>query len=184
MEGGTHTCYGKRTTALDFQGQGSKLKVTCTLNIVKACKQDKDRVAWIRTVKLGTHTSYGKGDFNCFQGQVPKVKVTLNIVLKPCKQEKDRIVWPFGLGLQNLVHVHLLVMARRTHCISMSGVRGQVHTLRIAVWPCKQDKDRIVWVRTVKLGTHTFYGMRSTPISFQGQVSKVKVMPKIFLKPR
>ena len=38
--------------------------------------------------------------------------------------------------------------------------------LNIAVKSCKQDKDKIIWVRTVKLGTHTCYGERMKPIDF------------------
>ena len=48
--------------------------------------------------------------------------------------------------------------------------------LNIVVNPCKQGiLDRVVWVRTFKLDTHTCYGKRITPIDFQGQGSKVKV---------
>ena len=47
--------------------------------------------------------------------------------------------------------------------------------LNIVVKPCKQDNDRIVWVRTVKLGTHSSYEKRTTPITFQDQGSKDKV---------
>ena len=45
-------------------------------------------------------------------------------------------------------------------------VKGHGHTLDVAK-PCKQDKDRIVWARTVKLRTHTSYDKRTT-IDFQG----------------
>ena len=57
----------------------------------------------------------------------------------------------------------------------MSGVKGQGHTLHIVVKPCKHDTDLTVSARTVKLGTHTIYDERTTPIDFQGQGSKVKV---------
>ena len=40
---------------------------------------------------------------------------------------------------------------------------------------CKEDTDRIVKASAVKLGTHTCYDKRTTPIVFQGQGSKVKV---------
>ena len=47
--------------------------------------------------------------------------------------------------------------------------------LDIVIKPCKQNKDRIVWVMTVKLGTHTCYGKKVTPIDVQYQVSEVKI---------
>ena len=39
--------------------------------------------------------------------------------------------------------------------------------LDIVFKPYKQDKDRIVWVRTVRYNTS--YGKRTTPIGFQGK---------------
>ena len=41
--------------------------------------------------------------------------------------------------------------------------------LNIVNNPCKQDKDGTVSARTVKLGTHTSYEIRTTPIAFQGR---------------
>ena len=41
----------------------------------------------------------------------------------------------------------------------------------IVVKPCKHDIDRTVPSRTIKLGTHTTYDKRTTPINFQGQRS-------------
>ena len=81
---------------------------------------------------------------------------------------------PFQLGPSDLVHI-LLVTRDNTYCFSRSGVKCQGHTLDIAVKPCKQDKDRIVRVRTIKLFTHTYYDKGTILISFQGQGSKVKV---------
>ena len=55
---------------------------------------------------------------------------------------------------------------------------------RLSVWASvrlsvhkafKQDTDRTVPARTVKLGTHTTYDKRTNPIDFQGHGSKVKV---------
>ena len=43
---------------------------------------------------------------------------------------------------------------------------------------CKHDTDWTVSARTVKLGTHTTYDKRTTPIDFQGHGSKVKVTCK------
>ena len=36
----TGTCYEKRTMPINFQGQGSKIKVTHLNIVVKPCKQD------------------------------------------------------------------------------------------------------------------------------------------------
>ena len=41
--------------------------------------------------------------------------------------------------------------------------------LDYVVKPSKHDTDRIVWVRTLRLGTHTSHDKRTTPISFQSQ---------------
>ena len=45
--------------------------------VVKPFKHDTDWIVGIKTVKLGTHTSYYKKTTpNAFQGQESKVKVT------------------------------------------------------------------------------------------------------------
>ena len=91
---GTHTTYDKRTNHIDFQGQGSKVKVTCwtlCLFVRKACKRDRDWTVPARAVKLGTHTTCDKRTNPIdFQGQGSKVKVTCwTLLLKPCKQDTD-----------------------------------------------------------------------------------------------
>ena len=47
--------------------------------------------------------------------------------------------------------------------------------LDIVVKPWQHDKDRIVQVRTGRLGSLTSYDKRATTIDFQVQWSKVKV---------
>ena len=81
---------------------------------------------------------------------------------------------PFKLGPSNFVHV-LLMTRGQTLLISRSGVKGQGHMLHIVIQPCKHDADITVPVRTVKLGKHTTYDKRTTPIDFQSHGSKVKV---------
>ena len=62
-------------------------------------------------------------------------------------------------------------------------VRGQRSRslINIVVKPCKQDYDRTVTARTVKLCTHTSYDKRTTPIAFQSQGSNIKVIAKALL---
>ena len=79
---------------------------------------------------------------------------------------------PFQLGPSNLVH--LLLTTRGRHLLIFK-VKGQGHTLQILVKPCKHDTDLTLPARTVKLGTHTSYDKRVSPIGFQGQRLKVKV---------
>ena len=62
-------------------------------------------------------------------------------------------------------------MTRGRHLLIVK-IRGQGHTLDIVVKPCKHDTDRTVPCRTIKLGIHTTYDKRTTPINFQGQSSR------------
>ena len=57
---GTHTTYDKRTNPIDFQGHGSKVKVTCYTLLLNLVKHDTDWTVSLTTVKLGTHTTYDK----------------------------------------------------------------------------------------------------------------------------
>ena len=90
-------------------------------SVREACKHDRDWTVPVRTVKLGTHTTYDKRTNPIdFQGQGSKVKVTcwtlfLNLV--------NRIqTEPFQLGPLNLVHI--LLMTRRQHLLIFK-VMGQ-----------------------------------------------------------
>ena len=40
-----------------------------------------------------------------------------------------------------------------SYLFSRSGVKGQGHTFDILFKPCKHDKDRIIWARTVRYNT-------------------------------
>ena len=59
--------------------------------------------------------------------------------------------------------------------------RSHLHMLNTVtvIKPCKQDKDRIIWAKIVRLDSHTCYGKMETSIAFQsrgeGGGSKVKV---------
>ena len=104
-----------------------------------------------------------------FQGQGSKVKVkcyTLLLNLVNIIQTE-----PFQLGPSNLEHI--LLMTRR-HLLVFK-VKGQGHMLDVVFKPCKHDKDRIVWVRTVKY--NTCYMVRGRhPLLFKVNV-KVKFGP-------
>ena len=127
---GTHTTYDKKTNPIDFQGHGSKVKVTrytLLLNIVvKPCKHDTDWTVSARTVKLGTHTTYDKRTNPIdFQGHGSKVKVThctllLNLV-NTIQTE------PFHLGLSNLVHV---LLTTRGRTLNFQGQGSKVKVTR------------------------------------------------------
>ena len=142
-------------------------------SVRKACKHDRDWTVPARAVKLGIHTTYDKRTNPIdYQGQGSKVKVTrwtllLNLV-NTIQTE------PFELGLSNLVHILLMTRGRTLLIFKVRG-KGQGRTLQIVVKPCKRDTDWTISARTVKLGTHTTYDKRTTPIDFQGQGSKVKV---------
>ena len=79
----------------------------------------------------------------------------------------------FGLESSNLVH-RVLITFRGQH-LFIYKVKGQGQTLDIVVKPCKQNKDRILWV-TIKLSTDISYDKMMTPIDFQSQGTKVKVI--------
>ena len=69
-------------------------------------------------------------------------------VHKACKHDTDITV-----SVRTVTHGTQTSYGKKTTPIVLrSGVKGQGHTLNINVKPCEQDKDRIVWVRTVKLG--------------------------------
>ena len=62
---------------------------------------------------------------------------------------------------------HLLIFKVR--------VKGRGHTLHIVVKPCKHNTDWTVSAMTIKLGTHTSYDKRMTPIYFQGHGQRSKI---------
>ena len=115
-----HTTYDKRTTPIDFQGQGSMVKVMLDI-VVKSCKHDTDWTIYARTVKLDTHTTYDKRMKPIdFQGRGSKVKVTrYTVFLNLVKMIQTEL---FQLGPSNLIHI--LLMTRGRHLL-ISKVRGQ-----------------------------------------------------------
>ena len=137
------------------KGQGHRLNI-----VVQPCKQDKDRIVHIFVMAKGCHLLIFK-----VMGQ--RSGLTLLNLVNKIKTES------FGLGSSNFVQKRII--ARGWHLLIFT-VKGQGH--RLNVKPCKQDKDEIVWVRTVKHSTHTYHCKMMTPIGFQGQGSKVKVTHK------
>ena len=161
----TSTTYDKRTTPIDFQGQGSKVKVACytlLLNRVNIRLEPSNLMHILRMTK-GRHllllTAGVKG-----QGH------TLYLVVKPCKHDTD---WTVSARTVKLV-MHTFYVKRTTPIVFK--VRGQGHMLYLVVKLCKHDTDWTVSARTIELGTHTPYDKRMTSIDFQGQGSKVKVI--------
>ena len=130
----TQITYDKRTTPIDFQGHGSKVKVTrytLLLNLVntiqtEACKHDTDRTISARTVKLCTHITYDKRKNPIdFQGHGSKVKVTgytLLLYLVNTIQTE-----PFQLGPSNLVHRLLITRGRHLLTFKVMGQRSRSH---------------------------------------------------------
>ena len=85
---GTYTSYDKRMSPIDFQGQGSKVKVThytLLLNLVNTIQTELFQLGPSNLV----HTSYDKKDNSyCFSRSGVKGRGhTLSIVVKPCKHD-------------------------------------------------------------------------------------------------
>ena len=123
---GTHITYDKGKNPIDFQGHGSKVKVTCYNIVVKPCKHDTDWTISARTIKLGTQITYDKRKTPIdFQGHGSKVKVTrwtllLNLV--------NRIqTEPFQLRPSNLVHRLLMTRGRHLLTFKVMGQRSRSH---------------------------------------------------------
>ena len=124
---GTQITYDKRKNPIDFQGHGSKVKVTGYTLLFKPCKHDTDWTVSARTVKLGTQITYDeRTTLIDFQGHGSKVKVTrytllLNLV-NTIQTE------PFQLGPSNLAH--RLLMTERTTPIDFQGHWSKVKVTR------------------------------------------------------
>ena len=84
---------------------------------------------------------------------------TVGIIDNPCEQDRQ----PLQLGLSDLV---LLLFMTRGKCFSGSGANIKVTHWTLLLNLIKQDKDRIVRVTNVKLGSHTFYDKSTAPITF------------------
>ena len=149
---GTHNSYDKRTTPIDFQGQGHTLHIvfirpTCRDvllwygdgvcvclgdrpsvcgSVRKACKHDRDWTVPARAVKFGIHTTYDKRtDPIDFQGQGSKVKVTRwTLLLNLVNTIQTE---PFELGLSNLVHILLMTRGRSLLIFKVRGQRSRSH---------------------------------------------------------
>ena len=108
---GTHTSYDKRTTLLAFQGQGSKVKVTCytlLLNLVNTIQIEPfqpgpSNLAHILLMTRGRHLTRYR--LNCFS--------------------KNRQTWCIYIWEED-----------DTYWFTRSGAKGQGHMLDIVVKPC------------------------------------------------
>ena len=84
---GTHNTYDKRTNPIDFQGQGSKVKVTrysLFVNIVNTLQIEPFQLGPSNLVHINYYKRTTPIDF---QGQGHM----LHIVVKPCKNDTDCI---------------------------------------------------------------------------------------------
>ena len=106
-------------THIDFQGRGSKVKVTCLTSLLYAANKTKAEVFGSRLLNLVHILLITKG------GQLLILKVRgqghiLNIVVKNKIKTK-----PFGLGPSNLVHI--LAMSRgHVHVYCFQGQGSKV----------------------------------------------------------
>ena len=121
---------------IDFQGQGSKVKVTCytlLLNLVNTIQTEPfqlgpSNLVHILLMTRGRHLLIFK-----VKGQGH----TLHIIVKPCKHDTDLTV---SANPSNLVHINFLWQEDNTYWFSRSWVKGQGHKLNIVVKHRKQDK--------------------------------------------
>ena len=108
---GAHTTYDKRTDPIDFQGQGSKVKVTCwtlLLILVNTIQTEPFQLGPLNLVHILLMTK--RTTPIDFQGHGSKVKVTrytylLNLV-------NTIQTGPFQLGPSNLVLILLMTRGR------------------------------------------------------------------------
>ena len=113
-----------------------------------------------------------------FQVRGSKVKVTCYTQLLNFVNTIQ--IEPFQLGPPNFVHIHLMTRGGHLLIFKVRGQRSRQHTRH----SCKTlllnfvntiQTESFQPATAVKLGTHTSYDKRTTPIDFQVQGSKVKV---------
>ena len=114
---GTHTTYDKKMPPIDFQGQGSKVKVTrytLLLNLVNTTQT--------KPIQLGSSNLVHILLIIDFQCQGSKVKVTRYILMLTTIQTK-----PLKLGPSNLVHILLMIRGRHLLIFKVRGQRSRSH---------------------------------------------------------
>ena len=124
---GTLTTYVKRTNPIDFQGQGSKVKVThntLLLNIVNTIQTEPFKLGPSNLVHIllrtrGRHLLIFK-----VRGQRSRSHTIHSMLLNLVKTIRTE---PFKLGLSNLVHILILTRGRHLLIFKVRGQRSRSH---------------------------------------------------------
>ena len=122
---GTHIPYDKRKNLIDFQGHGSKVKVTrytLLLNLVNTIQTEPFQLGPSNLVHKLLMT---RGQHIDFQGHGSKVKVIrYTLLLNLVNMIQTEL---FQLGLSNLVHIFLMTRGRTLLIFKVMGQRSRSH---------------------------------------------------------
>ena len=123
--------------------------------VVKPFKQNKDRIIWVRTIKLGTPTSYDKRKTPfAFQGQGSTVKVKCStLLLNLVNKVKTEL---FQLGLSNLVYILLMTRGKNLLLFSSPELKGRVsycHSAPSVIRPSVRPSSSSVWRKLFTFST-------------------------------